>query len=74
MIRSKTFRHASLALLTLAGLAAFQTPAVARDGFFSREQVMSYTPEWKGERFPDGRPKVSDDILARMREVTLEKA
>ena len=75
MIRSKnTFRHASLALLTLAGLAALQTPAVARDGFFSREQVISYTPEWTGERFPDGRPKVSDDIIERMRAVTLEEA
>jgi len=40
----------------------------------SREEIIEYTPEWKGERFPDGRPKVSDDILERMKEVTIEEA
>jgi 4-hydroxy-4-methyl-2-oxoglutarate aldolase len=40
----------------------------------SREQLVFLTAEWKGERFPDGRPKVPDPILARMRKVSIEEA
>jgi regulator of RNase E activity RraA len=40
----------------------------------SREELIELTPKWKGERFSDGRPKVSDDILKRMRNVPLEDA
>jgi regulator of RNase E activity RraA len=40
----------------------------------SREQMVFLTAEWKGERFPDGRPKVPDTILARMRKVSIEEA
>jgi regulator of RNase E activity RraA len=40
----------------------------------SPEDLIFLTPEWEGERFPDGRPKVSDDILERMKLVTLEEA
>lgn len=40
----------------------------------SKEELLFLTPEWKGERFPDGRPKVSDEILKRMKLVTLEEA
>ena len=37
-------------------------------------QVKGYTPEWKGERFADGRPKVSDKLLERLKAVHLEEA
>ena len=40
----------------------------------SREELLFLTPEWKGERFEDGRPKVADDILKRMKSVSLEEA
>lgn len=40
----------------------------------SREELLFLTPLWEGERFDDGRPRVSDDILARMQNVTLEEA
>jgi regulator of RNase E activity RraA len=40
----------------------------------SKEELIALTPEWKGERFPDGRPKVSDDIIRRMKPVTIEEA
>lgn len=40
----------------------------------SKKELIFLTPEWKGERFEDGRPKVSDDILSRMKKVTLEEA
>ncbi|MFC4874214.1 RraA family protein [Negadavirga shengliensis] len=40
----------------------------------SKEEMLFLTPEWKGERYEDGRPKVPDDILIRMKEVTHEEA
>ncbi|MYK40568.1 MAG: RraA family protein, partial [Gemmatimonadetes bacterium] len=38
------------------------------------EELIEYTPEWEGERFADGRPKVPDDILERMRNVSITQA
>jgi regulator of RNase E activity RraA len=38
------------------------------------EELIAYTPEWQGERFADGRPRVSDDIVTRMRQVTITQA
>jgi len=38
------------------------------------EQIKAITPDWKGERFPDGRPKVSDKLLERLKGVHLEEA
>ena len=40
----------------------------------SKEELIALTPDWKGERFPDGRPKVPDDIIRRMKAVTIEEA
>ncbi|MFY0688468.1 MAG: RraA family protein [Cyclobacteriaceae bacterium] len=40
----------------------------------SKSELLFLTPEWKGERYDDGRPKVADEILERMRLVTLEEA
>ncbi len=38
------------------------------------DQVKGYTPGWKGERFPDGRPKVTDQLLERLKKIRLEEA
>jgi regulator of RNase E activity RraA len=38
------------------------------------EDIVQITPQWKGERFEDGRPKVPQDILRRIRKITLEEA
>lgn len=40
----------------------------------SKEELVFLTPEWKGERLDDGRPYVSDQLLDRMKLVTLEEA
>jgi len=40
----------------------------------SPEYVKALTAEWKGERFPDGRPKVSDAILERLKNISIEEA
>jgi len=42
--------------------------------FDNRDDIIQLTPLWKGERFDDGRPRVSDDILRRMEKVTTEEA
>src|ERR1700723_1523478 len=38
----------------------------------TRDQMMFYTSDWKGDRFPDGRPKVPDDLLKRALDVSIE--
>ncbi|MBB6672531.1 RraA family protein [Cohnella nanjingensis] len=38
------------------------------------EDIVRLTPLWKGERFANGRPKVSEDVLRRIRKITLEEA
>jgi len=40
----------------------------------SPEYIKAITSEWKGERTPDGRPKVSDNILARLKKISVEEA
>lgn len=40
----------------------------------SPEYIKALTSEWKGERLPDGRPKVSDTMLERLKEVSIEEA
>src|SRR5580698_8757935 len=38
----------------------------------TKEQMLFYTSDWKGERFPDGRPKIPDDLLKRALDVSIE--
>ncbi len=40
----------------------------------SRETIIGLTPLWEGERFPDGRPKVPDELLERLKKVSIEEA
>lgn len=40
----------------------------------SPEYIKALTPEWKGERLPDGRPKVSDALLERLKDISIEEA
>jgi len=40
----------------------------------SKEQLVALTYLWTGERFADGRPKVPDNILKRMKSVSVEEA
>ena len=41
--------------------------------FNNREDIIAITPLWKGERFPDGRPKVADKYLDALYNMTLEE-
>ncbi|WP_149275963.1 RraA family protein [Pareuzebyella sediminis] len=38
------------------------------------EYIKQLTSEWKGERFEDGRPKVSDALLERLKNIQIEEA
>jgi regulator of RNase E activity RraA len=60
--------------LLITSLALFGLATVSFGQQISREELIFLTPEWKGERFPDGRPKVPDALLKRMKLVTHEEA
>lgn len=62
------------ALAALAMFALASAPAHAQLGLFSPEQRIAFTPDWHGDRFPDGRPNVPDAVLNRLSETTAEQA
>lgn len=39
-----------------------------------KDELIFLTSDWKGERFADGRPKVSDDLLIRARNIGIDDA
>ena len=59
-------------LITALVLSVFA--ATAQRVGSSPEYIKMLTAGWKGERFPDGRPKVSDQILARLKHISIEEA
>ena len=61
-------------LIPLLCLLVLNTITSAMPLKMSREDMIRFTPEWKGERFANGRPKVSDSIIERMRSVDIEAA
>ena len=40
----------------------------------NKENILAMTHSWQGDRFPDGRPRVPDDILQRMMAISIEQA
>jgi 4-hydroxy-4-methyl-2-oxoglutarate aldolase len=40
----------------------------------SPEYIKALTNKWNGERFPDGRPRVSDALLERLKHISIEEA
>jgi 4-hydroxy-4-methyl-2-oxoglutarate aldolase len=55
-------------------LAALLVGQVARaQTFLPKETMLFYTPLWTGERFPDGRPAVPDDLLKRVVRLSIEE-
>lgn len=62
--------HFTFLIFSMIFLYAARTQAQQ----ISKEELLFLTPEWKGERFPDGRPKVPDDLIERMKLVTHEEA
>ncbi len=62
-------------VLLLVLLATLLVPAYSQAQVFtwSREQMVQYTPQNPYERFPDGRPKVPDSMLERVRGLSAEE-
>ncbi|MCW3114690.1 MAG: dimethylmenaquinone methyltransferase [Segetibacter sp.] len=40
----------------------------------SKDELIFLTSEWKGERFSDGRPKISDELLRRAKNIGIDDA
>lgn len=66
----KTILLVTTAFGMLAGACVLSAQSIES----SRKYIMALTSHWKGERFENGRPKVSDDLLQRLRKVTIEEA
>jgi 4-hydroxy-4-methyl-2-oxoglutarate aldolase len=72
---ARTMRKAAGAVaLAMSAVLACPSEAGAQLDLFSREQRIEFTPQWSGERFPDGRPKVADSVLSRLKDVTADQA
>lgn len=61
-------------VLSIGSLTVFLSVPKAAIQQISKEELIFLTREWKGARFDDGPPKVSDDILVRMKKVSMEEA
>ena len=48
--------------------------ALAQQVALSPDQIKALTSAWKGERSPDGRPKVPDALLQRLKNISIEEA
>lgn len=71
-LKSKTIRltFALFAVILLSGAPKVTAQQVGA----SAEYIKALTADWTGERFPDGRPKVSDSILERLKNISIEEA
>ncbi len=45
----------------------------AQNVVWPEQSIKDLTTEWEGERTPDGRPKVSDDLLERLKALSMEE-
>ncbi|MDR0793136.1 MAG: RraA family protein [Chitinophagaceae bacterium] len=61
----------TLALFVCLSIMGF---SYAQQVTLTPEQIKAITPEWKGERSADGRPHISDTLLERLKNVSLEEA
>jgi regulator of RNase E activity RraA len=59
---------------TVVFFIALFTQSQSQQIAFSKEQILAFTSQWKGERFPDGRPKVSDSLVKRLADIAIEEA
>ena len=65
-------------LIKYIGFAAIITSFLVPDGSAQsltpkKDQLIALTPEWTGDRFPDGRPRVPDQLLERVKNLSLEQ-
>jgi 4-hydroxy-4-methyl-2-oxoglutarate aldolase len=61
-------------LIPAAAILLAVLPTTRAQFFDTPDELIYYTSEWTGERFEDGRPKVPDEIVERMKKVSIEEA
>ena len=59
-------------IIIAAILLIFSGPTIAQT--IAKEELVFLTSEWKGERFADGRPKISDSLVSRAKNIGIEEA
>jgi 4-hydroxy-4-methyl-2-oxoglutarate aldolase len=64
-------RNRMIILTLLLSTAIMST---AQQVTLTSDQIKAWTPDWKGERTADGRPKVPDRLLERLKAIHLEEA
>lgn len=63
-----------LSIFTVLTFLFFQLqPGHAQSVVWPTESIKDLTAEWTGERTPDGRPKVSDQLLERLKALSMEE-
>ncbi|PKQ46687.1 dimethylmenaquinone methyltransferase [Confluentibacter flavum] len=58
----------AIILFTLGFVSQLDAQTIAK------EEMLFLTSEWQGERFEDGRPKISDDLLERAKNIMIDDA
>jgi regulator of RNase E activity RraA len=61
-------------LMIVSGLLLGGLSVIHAQFFDTPEELIYFTSEWKGERFEDGRPRVPEEILERLKKVSIEEA
>lgn len=62
-------------LFTVLFLQSILAGAVlAQTTIYPKEEILFLTSEWDGERFEDGRPKISDELIERAQDIRVEEA
>ena len=61
-----------LLIVALALVAALGAKAQSIEG--TPEYIRALTAKWEGERFENGRPKVPDNLIERLKKITIEEA
>lgn len=62
-------KNAAFALLFASVLTSASAVGQVKQ---TTQQIQFYTADWHGDRFPDGRPKIPDDLLTRALDVSTE--
>ncbi len=59
--------------LSIVAIACVTINLQSQNVVWQPETIKALTSEWTGERTPDGRPKVSDELLERLKALSMEE-
>jgi len=60
--------------LLISFILSFLNQSYSQQVSLNKDQIIELTSEWTGKRSEDGRPYVSDDLLNRLKKISLEEA